>query len=47
MGEGYIRCCYAASLPDINEAVKRMDRFLQSLGGDASSGLTLSTATSI
>lgn len=31
MGEGYIRCCYAASLPDINEAVKRMDRFLQSI----------------
>ena len=36
MGEGYIRCCYAASQADINEAVKRMDRFLTRTGGDAS-----------
>ena len=30
-GEGYIRCCYATSLKDIREALKRMRRFLQSL----------------
>lgn len=29
MGQGFIRCCYAASQADINEAIKRMDRFLQ------------------
>ena len=28
-GEGYIRCCYAASLPEIEEALKRMGRFVQ------------------
>ena len=27
-GEGYIRCCYAASLPDIEEALLRMGRFV-------------------
>ena len=27
-GEGYIRCCYAASLADIEEALKRMGRFV-------------------
>ncbi len=27
-GEGYIRCCYATSLPDIEEALSRMKRFL-------------------
>jgi aminotransferase len=27
-GEGYIRCCYATSMPDIEEALKRMGRFL-------------------
>jgi aminotransferase len=28
-GEGYIRCCYATSLPDIEEALKRMGRFVK------------------
>jgi aminotransferase len=28
-GEGYIRCCYAASLPEIEEALKRMGRFVE------------------
>jgi len=28
-GEGYIRCCYATSLPEIEEALKRMGRFIQ------------------
>ena len=27
-GEGYIRCCYATSLPEIEEAIKRMGRFV-------------------
>jgi aminotransferase len=27
-GEGYIRCCYATSLPEIEEALSRMKRFL-------------------
>ncbi|MEA2085978.1 MAG: aminotransferase class I/II-fold pyridoxal phosphate-dependent enzyme [Chloroflexota bacterium] len=27
-GEGYVRCCYATSLADINEALKRMGRFV-------------------
>ncbi|MDP2916575.1 MAG: aminotransferase class I/II-fold pyridoxal phosphate-dependent enzyme [Dehalococcoidia bacterium] len=27
-GEGYIRCCYATSLPDIEEALSRMKRFV-------------------
>jgi len=27
-GEGYIRCCYATSLADINEALNRMRRFV-------------------
>jgi len=27
-GEGYIRCCYATSLADIEEALKRMGRFV-------------------
>ena len=27
-GEGYIRCCYATSMPDIEEALKRMARFV-------------------
>jgi aminotransferase len=30
-GEGYIRCCYATSLSDIEEALERMRRFLSSL----------------
>jgi len=28
-GEGFVRCCYATSLPDIEEALKRMDRFVR------------------
>ena len=28
-GEGYIRCCYATSLTDIEEALKRMGRFVK------------------
>jgi len=27
-GEGYIRCCYATSLADIEEALTRMGRFV-------------------
>jgi len=27
-GEGYVRCCYATSLADINEALSRMGRFV-------------------
>lgn len=30
-GEGYIRCCYATSLSDIEEALKRISRFLDNL----------------
>jgi aminotransferase len=30
-GEGYIRCCYATALPALEEALKRMDRFLQKI----------------
>jgi len=28
-GEGYVRCAYAASLPDIEEALERMGRFVR------------------
>jgi len=28
-GEGHIRCCYATSLRDIEEALKRMARFVE------------------
>jgi aminotransferase len=28
-GEGYVRCCYATSLGEIEEALKRMGRFIQ------------------
>jgi aminotransferase len=28
-GEGYIRCCYATSMEDIEEALKRMGRFVK------------------
>jgi aminotransferase len=27
-GEGYVRCCYATSLTDIEEALVRMRRFV-------------------
>jgi aminotransferase len=30
-GEGYIRCSYATSLETIEEAMKRMERFVRSL----------------
>jgi aminotransferase len=30
-GEGYLRCCYATSLSDIEEALERMRRFVSSL----------------
>ncbi|MFQ5988001.1 MAG: pyridoxal phosphate-dependent aminotransferase, partial [Dehalococcoidia bacterium] len=28
-GEGYVRCCYATSLADIEEALERMRRFVK------------------
>ena len=28
-GEGFVRCCYATSLPNIQEALRRMDRFVR------------------
>jgi aminotransferase len=28
-GEGYVRCCYATSLPEIEEALKRMGSFIK------------------
>ena len=28
-GDGHIRCCYAASIPNIEEALERIDRFLR------------------
>jgi aminotransferase len=28
-GEGYVRCCYATSMDDIDEALKRMGRFVK------------------
>jgi aminotransferase len=31
-GEGFVRCCYATSLPNIEEALRRMDRFIRKLG---------------
>ncbi len=31
-GEGYVRCCYAVSLPAIEEALKRMGRFMARYG---------------
>jgi len=31
-GEGYIRCCYATSLSDIEEALKRIGRFVEKHG---------------
>ena len=30
-GEGYVRCCYATSMEDLEEAVRRIARFLDSL----------------
>jgi aminotransferase len=31
-GEGYVRCCYATSLADIEEALRRMGRFVKKYG---------------
>lgn len=31
-GEGYIRCSYAASMPQLQEALKRMQQFIESKG---------------
>jgi len=28
-GEGFVRCCYATSLPDIEEALRRIDRLIR------------------
>ena len=28
-GEGYIRCCYATSLPEIEEALGKLEKFLK------------------
>lgn len=30
-GEGFVRCCYAASMRDLDEAIRRMKRFIDSL----------------
>ena len=30
-GEGFVRCCYAASMRNIAEALTRMDNFLTNL----------------
>lgn len=30
-GQGFIRCCYAASVSNINEALERMGRFINRL----------------
>jgi aminotransferase len=27
-GEGYVRCCYATALPEIEEALTRIQRFV-------------------
>jgi aminotransferase len=37
-GEGYIRCSYAASMPLLQEALKRMQRFIESKGVTSASG---------
>jgi len=31
-GEGFVRCCYATSIPDIEEALRRMNRFIRKSG---------------
>jgi aminotransferase len=31
-GEGFVRCCYATSLSNIEEALRRMERFIQKAG---------------
>jgi len=32
-GEGHIRCSYATALPKLEEALERMERFVQTLPG--------------
>lgn len=32
-GEGFVRCCYACSMRDLSNALFRIERFLESLGG--------------
>ena len=32
-GEGYVRCCYATAMPQIEEALERMRRFVERQGG--------------
>lgn len=32
-GEGFVRCCYAASMHDLGEALSRLERFLSDLRG--------------
>jgi len=32
-GAGHVRCCYAVALPDIEEALVRMGRFVKKYGG--------------
>ena len=34
-GEGFIRCCYTKAMPEIEEALTRMERFLEKQGGRA------------
>jgi len=34
-GEGFVRCCYAASMPDIEEALRRMGCFVARYSGRA------------
>jgi len=31
-GEGYVRCCYAVPIPEIEEALERMRRFVERTG---------------
>jgi aminotransferase len=31
-GEGFVRCCYATSIPDIEEALRRINRFTRKSG---------------
>ena len=31
-GEGYVRCCYATAMTDIEEALRRMGRFVERYG---------------
>lgn len=37
-GEGHIRCCYATAMTDLDEALRRMDRFVTKLLQEQASG---------